>query len=80
MHDHATKRAHYFFGSAFATIVIGVLVFLTALSWNSAIQETIETYSPADELKAKFSYAYLISSIAIVVSFLFMYYIDCEKW
>lgn len=71
----------YVFGSAIITIVIGALAFITALAWNSYVQASFQYYSnEAEEREAKLSYAFLVSSIAIVVGFLVMYYVEGNKW
>lgn len=75
------KDPGYVFGSAILTIVIGALGFITALAWNSYIQQTFKEYSnEAEELKAKLSYAFVVTAIAIVLGFLIMYYIEGKKW
>lgn len=71
----------YVFGSAIITITIGALAFITALAWNSFVQQTFETYETrSEELKAKLSYAFLVTAIAIVFGFLVMYFIGGNKW
>ena len=79
--DHFNHKPGYIFGSAIITIVIGALAFITALAWNSFVQKSFETYeSESEELMAKLSYAFLVTSIAIVLGFLTMYFIGGDKW
>jgi hypothetical protein len=57
------------------------LSFITALAWNSLVQQTFEyCATEAEEIKAKLSYAVLVTGVAIVVGFLLMYYVYGEKW
>ena len=75
------SKPSYVFGSAVITIVIGALTFITALAWNSYVQQTFEEYSSTtEELRAKLSYAFLVTAIAIVLGFLIMYYVEGSKW
>jgi len=79
--NHLNQDPGYIFGSAIITIVIGALAFITALAWNSFVQKTFEIYeSDAEELRAKLSYAFLVTAIAIVLGFLTMYFISGNKW
>lgn len=79
--EHQNNNPGYVFGSAIITIVIGALAFITALAWNSYVQSTFQYYSnAAEEREAKLSYAFLVSSIAIVIGFLIMYYVEGDKW
>ena len=56
-------------------------IFIVALAWNSAIQKSFEFFeTKSDELKAKYSYAFAITAIAIVLGFFIMYFIDGDKW
>lgn len=78
---HLNHQPSYVFGSAIITVTIGSLGFLVALAWNAAVQKSFEICeSDAEALKSKFSYAFLITSIAIVLGFLIMYFIDGDKW
>ena len=71
----------YVFGSAIITIIIGALSFITALAWNSYVQQSFKEYSTdAEELKARLSYAFVVTAIAIVLGFLIMYYVEGSKW
>ena len=79
--DNHNTNPSYIFGSAILTIVIGALAFITALAWNSYVQQSFRYYSnQAEELEAKLSYAFLVTAIAIVIAFIAMYYIDGNKW
>lgn len=79
--NHLNQDPGYIFGSAIITIVIGALAFITALAWNAFVQKSFETYeSDSEELKAKLSYAFLVTAIAIVLGFLTMYFIGGDKW
>ena len=78
---HLNHEPGYIFGSAIITIVVGALAFITALAWNSFVQKSFELYeSESEELKAKLSYAFLVTAIAIVIGFLVMYFIGGDKW
>ncbi len=78
---HKSSNPSYVFGSAIITIIIGALSFITALGWNSYIQTTFESFTnEAEELKAKLSYAVLVTALAIVLGFILMYYVYGEKW
>ena len=71
----------YVFGSSIITIIIGSLSFIVALAWNSAIQKSFEKYeSGCDALDARFSYAFAVTAMAIVLAFIIMYFIDGCKW
>lgn len=71
---------HYVFGSALITLVIASVSFLVALSWNTAIQKAFEYYEKgADEIDARFSFAFLITAISIVLIFLTVYFIDGQR-
>ena len=79
--EHQNTNPSYIFGSAIITIIIGALAFITALAWNSYVQESFRYYSTeADELKAKLSYAFIVTGLSIIIGFLIMYYIDGDKW
>ena len=79
--DHSNSNPAYVFGSAIITIVIGALAFITALAWNTYVQASFKYYSnETEEMEAKLSYAFLVTSIAVVLGFLVMYYIDGRKW
>ena len=79
--QHLDDNPGYIFGSAIINIVIGALAFITALAWNSFVQQTFETYeTQAEELKARLSYAFLVTAIAIVLGFMVMYFIGGNKW
>ncbi len=71
----------YIFGSSIITIIIGALTFITALAWNTYVQATFKYFSnETEELHAKLSYAVFVTSMAIVIGFIIMYYIDGNKW
>ena len=79
--NHPNHDPGYIFGSAIITIVIGALAFITALAWNSFVQKSFESFeTESEELKAKLSYAFLVTAIAIVVGFMVMYFINGDKW
>jgi len=79
--NHPNHNPGYVFGSAIITVVIGALAFIVALAWNSFVQKSFEFFeTEAEELKAKFSYAFLVTAIAIVLSFFAMYFISGDKW
>lgn len=71
----------FVFGSSIITIFVGALAFITALAWNSYVQELFEHYcNKRDERDAKLLYAFLVTLSAITISFLLMYYVYGEKW
>lgn len=79
--NNQTKNPSYIFGSSIITLVIGSLAFITALAWNSYIQQTFHEFTnKSEELQAKLSYAVLITAVAIVLGFFVMYFIDGDKW
>ena len=76
-----SENPSYIFGSAIITIVIGSLAFITALAWNSFIQQTFEEYTNKnDELKARLSYAFAVTFFSLILAFIVMYYIEGDKW
>ena len=79
--NHKNTEPSYVFGSAIITITIGALAFITALAWNSYVQETFKHYSDTtEELEAKLSYAFLVTALAVVLGFFIMYFVDGDKW
>jgi len=78
--NHQKSNPGYIFGSGIITIVIGALAFIVALSWNNFIQEYFRHHcTKAEELDARLSYAFLVTGLAIIVSFIVLYYIDGTK-
>lgn len=70
----------YVFGSAIITLVIASLSFLTALTWSNAIQKAIEYYEIRhDAVETRFSVAFLISSISILLIFATLYFIRGQR-
>lgn len=70
----------YVFGSSIITIIIGALAFITALAWNSYVQESFKRHSNfTEELNAKLSYSFIVTGISIIIAFLLLYYIDGDK-
>ena len=77
-HNH---HPGYVFGSAIITLVIGSLAFIVALSWSTYINKAFEYYETrSDELETRLSFAFVITAIAIILSFFAMYFIDGQKW
>jgi len=72
----------FIFGSALITIIIGALAFITALAWNDYARFAFKQFVNDDDqlAGAKLNYAFLATSIAIVLGFLIMYYVEGEKW
>jgi heme/copper-type cytochrome/quinol oxidase subunit 2 len=74
------EHPSYVFGSSIITIVLGSLGFLVALSWNAAIQKTFEYYEKgSEEIDARFSFAFLITAIAIVLIFFTVYFVQGKR-
>ena len=81
MNHNYKEHPSYFFGSSIITIIVGSLAFIVALAWNSLVQATFASFSDdAEELKARFSYAVLVTSIAVILGFFIMYFIEGNKW
>ena len=79
--NHPNHAPGYVFGSSIITLVIGSLSFIVALAWSGAVAKSFEKFeSRAEELEARFSYAFLVTCIAIVVTFFAMYFICGERW
>ena len=79
--NHPDHNKGYLFGSSIITVVIGALAFIVALNWSIAINRAFEYYeSRHDELEARFSFAFLVTGIAITLGFLIMYFIEGERW
>ena len=79
--NHHNHHPGYVFGSAIITLVIGSLAFIVALNWSLAINKTFEYYETrSEELKARYSFALVLTAIAIILSFFAMYFIDGQKW
>ena len=76
------ETAQYTFGSALLTIIIGALAFITALAWNDLARFAFEKMMKDDnqEIQSRLNYAILATSIAIIIGFLLMYYIEGKKW
>ena len=78
--DNLNTYSGYIFGSSIITLVIASVSFLVALSWNTAIQKSFEYYEKgADEIEARFSFAFLITAISIVLIFMTIYFINGER-
>ena len=79
--EHSNIHPSYVFGSSIITIVIGALAFITAFAWNSYAQQVFDNMTSRDqELKAKLSYAFMVTALAIIVGFMIMYFVDGDKW
>lgn len=79
--DNPKIHPHYVFGSTLITLLIASLSFLVALSWNTAIQKAFEYYEKgADQIEARFSFAFLITAVSIVLIFMAIYFIDGERF
>ena len=77
------QKSHpkYTFGSAILTIIIGALAFITALAWNDLARKMLDQMKDEEnEIMSTLNYALLATSIAIVLGFLLMYYIEGERW
>jgi uncharacterized membrane protein len=81
MRSDQTRQPYYIFGSAVITVVVGALIFITALAWNNYVQQLFDNMTNKDqELKAKLSYAFISTSVAITVGFMMMFFIEGDKW
>ncbi len=81
MSHEKNEHPSYVFGSAIITIILGSLSFIVALGWNSFVSESFVQFSDkSEELKARFSYAILVTAIAIIIGFFVMYFIGGCKW
>ena len=75
------KNPNYILGSAFCTIIVGSLVFLTALSWNDVAELKFKHDKCGNrDFEAALTFALILTFSAILVIFLTMYYIPGTKW
>ena len=78
--ENPKQHPEYLFGSVIITLVLGSFSFLVALSWATAINKAFEYYeSKSEEVDARFSFAFFITAIAIVVAFLTVYFISGDR-
>jgi len=70
----------YIFGSSIITLVVSSLSFLVALMWSSAIQKAIEYYETRhDAVDTRFSFAFVITALSILLIFVTLYFIRGQR-
>lgn len=75
------KNPNFVLGSAFLTLIVGSLVFLTALAWNEVAEIKFKTDKHQDrDFDAALLYALILTLSAILVIFFSMYFIPGTKW
>ena len=85
------ERPHFVLGSVVRTLTIGSLVFLVALSWAEVAKISFQKFGCYDgeikpendrtnEFHAAIRFALIITIIAVIVSFLVMFYVRGTKW
>lgn len=85
------KDPYFVFGSVVRTLTIGSLVFLVALSWAEVAKISFQKFGCYDgeikpendrvnEFNAALRFAIIITLIAVIVSFLVMFYVPGTKW
>ena len=86
------KDPNFILGSVIRTLVVGSLVFITAFAFSELAKITFkwsthnfDEYDPVckqikDEFNLALKYAIIVSLIAVVISFLVMFYIPGTKW
>jgi hypothetical protein len=58
--------------TGFYTIMVGALVLIAGLAWNSAFQALFNTYlHPGNATLAKFIYALILTAIVVVIVIIF---------
>ena len=91
-HNYIDEKDPYFvLGSVVRTLTVGSLVFLVALSWSEVARISFQKFGcyngeikpendRTNEFHAAIRFALLITVIAVIVSFLVMFYIPGTKW
>ena len=89
-HNCVHEQDPYFIlGSTLRTLTVGSLIFITAFAWSEFAKISFQCYGCNEheikedrrkEFHASLRYALTVTIIAIVVSFLVMYYIRGTKW
>lgn len=78
--ENPKQHPEYLFGSVIITIVLGSLSFIVALAWSTYVNKVFEYYeSRSDEIDARLSYAFFITSLAIIIAFFAVYFISGDR-
>jgi len=91
-HNCIHERDPYFvFGSTIRTLVVGSFIFIVAFAWSEVAKISFQRYGcykeeirtecdRSDEFNLSLRYAIIVTIVAIMVSFLVMFYIPGTKW
>ena len=86
IHEH---DPYFVLGSAIRTLTVGSLIFIVAFAWSEFAKISFQCYGCGhheikedrrDEFSAALRYAIIVTLVALIVSFLVMFYIRGTKW
>lgn len=89
-HNCVHERDPYFvLGSAIRTLVVGSFIFIVAFAWSEVAKLCFQRYGCHEDdilfdnsknFHLALKYAIIVTFLAIIVSFLVMFYIPGTKW
>jgi len=72
---------YYVFNSTILTIVITAAAFIVAFAWNQVSKACFDTWSSKEQMiHSMFTYAFVVTLVAIILCFLLYYYLNGEKY
>ena len=85
------KDPYFVFGSVVRTLTLGAFIFLVAISWAEVAKISFQKFGcyhgeikpendKSSEFNAALRFALIITFVAIIVSFLVMFYVRGTKW
>jgi hypothetical protein len=83
------RHPYYILGSTIRTLVVGSFIFIVAFAWSEVAKLSFQLYGCHEDdilfdnsksFSALIKYAIIVTILAILFSFLVMYYIPGTKW